>query len=146
MYNILYSSDGVFWHTAKEIYNNSSLTNAINLDLTARYVRMQGLRRGTPYGFSIWEMEIYGKPVVESNATGSPRIYPNPAADFFSVMKGKDDIQYVEVYDATGRRMAKVVNDIGDDEVEVSVRGFARGIYMVTVGTASKRYQLKVVH
>jgi hypothetical protein len=27
---------------------------------TARYVRMNGLARGTPYGHSLWEMEVFG--------------------------------------------------------------------------------------
>ena len=27
----------------------------------ARYVRMQGVERALPYGYSLWEMEVYGK-------------------------------------------------------------------------------------
>ena len=28
---------------------------------TARYVRMLGLTRGTSYGFSLWELEVYDR-------------------------------------------------------------------------------------
>lgn len=33
-------------------------------EVKARYVRMYGIRRGTQYGFSIWEFEVYGSDVV----------------------------------------------------------------------------------
>ena len=145
-FNILYSADGQYWSTAKEIYGNASLLNSFNVDLTARYVRMQGLHRGTPYGFSIWELEVYGKAVLTANSAGGPRIYPNPAPDHFSVVRGQDEIQDVEVYDASGRLMNKVIADVGSTEVEISTRGFARGIYVVNVYTTKGKYRIKVVH
>jgi Secretion system C-terminal sorting domain len=125
---------------------NVSLVNSFSMDITARYVRMQGIHRGTPYGFSIWEFEVYGKPVISTSGTGTPHIYPNPAPDHFSVVRGKDDIVDVEVFDASGRLMYKVVPEYGSTEVEVSTRGYARGIYMVNVNTLGGKYRIKVVH
>jgi hypothetical protein len=145
-FSILYSSDGVYWRTAKDIIGNTSMTNAINVDFTARYVRMQGIHRATPYGFSIWEWEIFGKAVIDSDPKGAPRIFPNPASDYFSVLKGDESIIRVDVHDAVGHLMSSVENLNGSKEVEVPVRSYSKGIYMVTVTTASKKYNIKIVH
>ncbi len=44
--------------------DNASLTG------TYRYVRMYGITRSSPYGYSIWEMEVYGSPAADSDGDG----------------------------------------------------------------------------
>ena len=42
--------------------NGKGGEETITFDATkARYVRMQGVERALPYGYSLWEMEVYGK-------------------------------------------------------------------------------------
>lgn len=49
------------WTTIKTVTGNTSLTNDhTGLSGTGRYVRIYGTARGTPYGYSIYELEIYG--------------------------------------------------------------------------------------
>ncbi|WP_279581344.1 discoidin domain-containing protein [Fodinicola feengrottensis] len=60
-YQIQTSTDGGSWSTA---YATSAGQGGVE-DLSfgtrqARYIRMQGTQRGTPYGYSLWEMEVYG--------------------------------------------------------------------------------------
>ncbi len=59
-YQIQVSTDGENWTTVSE--ENGLVGEVIsNFAATkARYVRMQGVSRGTQYGYSIYEMEVYG--------------------------------------------------------------------------------------
>jgi hypothetical protein len=60
-FQIQYSTDNINWTTVTTISNNTSLTNDITgLSGTARYVKMYGYARGTTYGYSMWEFEVYG--------------------------------------------------------------------------------------
>ena len=60
-YQIQVSSDAVSWTT---IYGTTTGTGGVN-DLAVsgigRYVRVYGTVRGTPYGYSLWEFEVYGQ-------------------------------------------------------------------------------------
>ena len=44
--------------------DNPGGVNDIPLNVSARYVRMQGLQRSNQFGFSIWELEIYGEEAI----------------------------------------------------------------------------------
>jgi uncharacterized protein YjdB len=60
-YQIQVSSDATNWTTLKTITGNTSLLNDnTGLSGTGRYVRMYGTARGTSYGYSIYELEVYG--------------------------------------------------------------------------------------
>ena len=59
-YQIQVSVDGVEWTTVAE---ENGLVGKITSSFAAtkaRYVRMQGIARGTQYGYSIYEFEVYG--------------------------------------------------------------------------------------
>ena len=59
-YNIEVSNDGIDWETAFSTMNGNGGVDELYLVPTeARYVRLQGLQRGTPYGYSLYEFEIY---------------------------------------------------------------------------------------
>jgi beta-galactosidase len=61
-YRIELSSDNVNWRTVYSTTNGDGGTDDITFATTdARYVRMYGThRKDARYGYSIWEMEIYG--------------------------------------------------------------------------------------
>jgi hypothetical protein len=59
-FHIDLSSNGTTWTTITTVSNNSLHTNDLNVAGTARYVRMYGVTRGTGYGFSLYEMQVYG--------------------------------------------------------------------------------------
>ena len=66
------SSDTVNWAT---IYSTTSGTGGIEdltgLSGTGRYVRMYGTARGTVYGYSLWEFEIFGTVSTPTNLTAT---------------------------------------------------------------------------
>ena len=71
-YRIQSSSDGANW---TDLYSTGSGDGAVD-DLavsgTGRYVRMYGTGRGTPYGYSLWEFEVYGAPASGGGDTAAP--------------------------------------------------------------------------
>jgi len=60
-YDIDVSSDGINWVTVFEERSGDGGTDIINLGtpVSARFVRMNGLVRGTTWGFSLFEFEIF---------------------------------------------------------------------------------------
>lgn len=70
-FKIQLSNDGTNWMDAAHINNNASYKNTIPINGSARYVRMYGIQRGTPYGYSLYEMEVYGKKAVTCAAPDS---------------------------------------------------------------------------
>jgi hypothetical protein len=54
------SNDGTTWQTAATVIGNTSTSNEYaNLGKTGRYVRMNGTARGTVYGYSLYEFEVF---------------------------------------------------------------------------------------
>lgn len=61
-YDILVSIDGKSWTTVKQLRNQEGGEHTITFDaIKSRYVKIQGVERALPYGYSIWEMSVYGK-------------------------------------------------------------------------------------
>ncbi|WP_245988042.1 discoidin domain-containing protein [Cohnella lupini] len=66
-YTIDVSEDGQTWTTVYSTDSGDGDSDEIAFaPVTARFVKMNGLKRGTPYGFSLWEFEVYGSPAAPS--------------------------------------------------------------------------------
>ncbi|WTE33508.1 beta-N-acetylglucosaminidase domain-containing protein [Streptomyces sp. NBC_01618] len=65
-YQIQTSLDGTNWSEAATQHPDSCGNDVIkiNSDSAVQYVRMQGVKRKTTWGYSIYEMGIYGSPAV----------------------------------------------------------------------------------
>lgn len=59
-YSIQLSTNGSTWTDAFTQSFGSGGVEDLNVSGSARYVRMNGISRATPYGFSLWEMEVFG--------------------------------------------------------------------------------------
>jgi hypothetical protein len=61
-YRIDVSTTGSSWTTVYATSAGDGGTDVVTFPATtARYVRMQGVARGTGYGYSLWELEVYGR-------------------------------------------------------------------------------------
>jgi len=71
-YEIQGSLDNSNW-TALFSESNGAIgerTDTVSLSGTYRYVRMYGITRNLTYGYSIWEMEVYGSPASDLDGDG----------------------------------------------------------------------------
>jgi hypothetical protein len=59
-FQIQTSPDGTNWTTIYSTTTGTGGTQTLNVTGTGRYVRMYGTARGTPYGYSLWEFQVYG--------------------------------------------------------------------------------------
>jgi hypothetical protein len=66
-FQIQTSADGTNWTTIYSTTTGTGGTQTLNVTGTGRYVRMYGTARGTPYGYSLWEFQVYGT----ASGTGS---------------------------------------------------------------------------
>lgn len=59
-YSIQVSDNASSWTTVYSTTAGNGGTDTISLNTAGRYVRMYGTKRGTNYGYSIYEFEVYG--------------------------------------------------------------------------------------
>ena len=59
-YAVQVSNDGSDWSTVYSTDSGMGGTTSLTGLVSGRYVRMYGTQRGTPYGYSLWDFEIYG--------------------------------------------------------------------------------------
>ena len=60
-FQVYVSSDGYNWTNIYSASYGDGGTDTINTAAQGRYVMVYGNRRGTAYGYSLWELEVYGK-------------------------------------------------------------------------------------
>jgi F5/8 type C domain/Beta-1,3-glucanase len=58
-FQIQVSPDGSTWTTIYSTTAGTGGIQALTVSGTGRYVRMYGTARGTPYGYSLWEFQVY---------------------------------------------------------------------------------------
>lgn len=84
-FNLLASDDGETWTTLKEVRNQklSGFPNTqkyiFNDEMTFRYVKFQGIKRGTQYGYSFWEFRLIYEPHTYSASSQNENIAANGA-------------------------------------------------------------------
>ncbi|MFE1350338.1 discoidin domain-containing protein, partial [Streptomyces sp. NPDC058757] len=59
-YELQASENGTDWRTVTAVSAGDGGTDEVALSGTGRYVRVNGLTRGTGYGYSLWEFQVYG--------------------------------------------------------------------------------------
>jgi hypothetical protein len=107
-YRIDFSDDAVNWQTMYEQTSGDGSLDVIPLSGVARYVRMYGLERGSPWGYSLFEFEIAERPTlfvdnfndgdyqnwlpvkgnwyVNNGALGA--VYPCQGGEFYKIVAG----------------------------------------------------------
>jgi len=80
-FQIQVSEDAVNWTTIDSVKGNIDYDNYLPLQGSGRYVRMYGTTRGTLYGYSLWEFEVYGT-LSSNQINGSSQICPGAGTTF----------------------------------------------------------------
>ncbi|WP_083957779.1 cellulase family glycosylhydrolase [Herbidospora mongoliensis] len=68
-YRIEISPDGGTWSTAYSTTTGNGATDDLTISGTGRYVRVYGTARGTVWGYSLWEFEVYGETPTGGDTT-----------------------------------------------------------------------------
>ncbi|MFF9839476.1 discoidin domain-containing protein [Streptomyces sp. NPDC013740] len=63
-YRVQGSLDGTTWTDLYTTTTGDGATDDLTISGTARYVRVYGTKRATPYGYSLWEFKVYGTPAA----------------------------------------------------------------------------------
>jgi Thaumatin family/F5/8 type C domain len=61
-YQIQTSTNGTSWTTIFTTTTGNGGDDNLTVSGSGRFVRMVGTRRATPWGYSLWELEVYGPP------------------------------------------------------------------------------------
>lgn len=101
-YEIQVSTDGNNWKTVKTMKDQDGGEDVIEFNaVNARYVKMNGLKRATGYGYSLWEFEVYtGKAGGETPT--NPTEPSDPSVSGQDVALGKTTQQSGAEADAMG--------------------------------------------
>ena len=84
-YQVQVSTDNITWATVQNIVGKTSAAadDYTGFSAPARYVRVNCLTRATVYGFSLFELEVYGTTILSSVQPQQlvASLFPNPATD-----------------------------------------------------------------
>jgi len=145
-YNVEISTDGSDWIPVFNTTNGSAGEERITLNDTpaGRYVRINCIKRGTVYGFSIWEIEVYGALFdankIEDVEQYAVFPYPNPVDDKLYIQP-EDNISSIILSDINGKRLLEQQNANA-----VDMTRYAAGIYLLTIRfSAGKTIVRKVI-
>ena len=142
-YLIQISNDSTNWGTvpAKTVTGNTALINDWTVAQTGRYVRVYGTARTTVYGFSIYELEVYGTLNATQRIghteiiTEDISLYPNPTLNDVTVKAIFSTTNYVNVtfIDSKGYVVfdKDYINTSGYFEERISLVEIPNGTYLV---------------
>lgn len=115
-FKIQVSDDASVWTDVATITGNVTYDNYIPLKASGRYVRMYGTQRGTPYGYSLYEFEVYGKPSKNNCAPPSDLhtsdVYETNATLHWTGTTSKYVVQYKTVTAINWNQTTSTTNSI----------------------------------
>ena len=82
-YQIQTSADGSSWTTVHTQGRGAGGTETIPVSGTGRYVRLYGTARGTGYGYSLWEFQVFGGPTTDPGPDPVPGDFTTVWSDTF---------------------------------------------------------------
>jgi aryl-phospho-beta-D-glucosidase BglC (GH1 family) len=150
------SADNSNWTTVRNIQGNTSLTNDYTgLTATGRYVRMYGTARGSAYGYSIYELEVYGTAATTRTSTTNTittinnleqriQVYPVPSKDEVTItLPESTQRTQVVVTDLNGKTY---YTGIASGNVhKLHINKYPAGIYVVQLINGDKKIIKRIV-
>ncbi|TRX48797.1 T9SS type A sorting domain-containing protein [Fulvivirga sp. M361] len=143
-YTLDVSVNGQSWTTVYEETAGNGDLDEITFDtINARYLRMNGTRRASVYGFSLWEFEVYGPGVIaafENSGYRNVKVYPNPANSFLNLVVG--ETFDVKLMDVRGTVLKK--HQIRDFHT-MNISDLKPGVYFITFNNSRTTLTKKIV-
>lgn len=150
-YDVEISSDTINWTLLKPVTGNTALVNDWpGLAGTGRYVRMNGKLRGTGYGYSLYELEVYGAAVsargtVAAKPATQLAVFPNPATTSLTLTGLGASPTTIGVYDTKGRLVRQLPVAPPTESAVLDVSALPAGLYLIratssTGGVQTQRF------
>ncbi len=139
-YKVETSLDGITWAQANTTANgDGGVDELANLAKEGRYVRLTGTQRATTFGYSLYEVEVYGKSVVttlDDEAYATTTVYPNPFHDKINLNLSSEaelqltDIKGAVLYNGFGHEIETSALPLGMYVLKIRQNGSTRVIKM----------------
>ncbi len=100
-YQIQTSNDAVNWATIYTTTTGDGGIDDLNVSGSGRYVRMLGTVRGTAYGYSLWELQVYGTGGPTPTRTRTPTATATNPSTSHPANELFDDFNYTGPNDST---------------------------------------------
>lgn len=148
-YEIRVSQDSLEWTTVFSTTTGNGATDKIIFEqIDARYVMMYGTIRGTVYGYSIYEFEVYENlisSIPENIVTDHfTTIYPNPASDIVNI-KSSYPVETIEIYDALGNKTTISPVNYSENNIQLKINDLSKGIYFLRIKADNKVFSQKLI-
>jgi len=149
-YKIQLSDDPAFidFETIAMVNAGNGQTDEVTTDSTVsgQYLRMQGISRGTEWGYSLWEFEAYGTDADGEGPTTteeieklhSMSIYPNPANNVIQVKFPEPFSGRLEIKSITGN-LVKSKTIHGRAFIQLVISDLIKGVYVLS--TDNKKFK-----
>lgn len=116
-YQIQVSDDATTWRTVHTSTTGAGGTETLSVDGTGRYVRMLGTKRATGYGYSLWELQVFGTtgstptPTPTGGTCGTTNVAQGRTASASSSEQGAGTAAGLAVDGSTTTRWASTFSD-----------------------------------
>jgi len=155
-YIIQLSDDPAFgsYETIATVNSGNGQTDIVSTDSTVagQYLRMQGISRGTEWGYSLWEFEAYSTdadgedPTVieEIEKLHSMSLYPNPANDIIQVIFPEPFFGRLEIKSITGALVkSKAIQGLAS--IQLVIHDLKKGAYVLSTDNIKFKSILLIV-
>ena len=121
--------------------DQSRIDDLTGLSGTGRYIAMYGYNRLHPWGYSLFEFEVYGSLSLKSANSLAQRsenmyevisVYPNPIEDELN-FEGAIDIRKISIYDITGNIKVTSQIDAFNDQLSMDISFLSSGVYFIKI-------------
>jgi beta-glucosidase len=161
-YRLMTSLDGTSWNESAHRTGGDGGLDTLSVTARARYLRLSCLRRGTAWGYSLYEFEVYsGAPAPDQDGSGTPGDffmesgYPNPFNHSTTIPYGVTQAARVRIVlvDISGRNIRTLVDAMLDpgryraewDGRDDSGKEVSSGAYLVRMDAGTFRKTRKLM-
>jgi beta-glucosidase len=162
-YQILVSTDGFTWQEAAAVTDGNGGSDTLSVPAAARYLRLSMTRRGTQWGYSLYEFQVFAAGAEpEPGGTGIPGTFylvngfPNPFNRRLTIPYGLKDGGRVQIaiFDASGRLMKTLVDAVLEagryeaewDGTDGTGSALSSGVYLIRMNAGGFSKTVKILH
>ncbi|SEP61497.1 T9SS type A sorting domain-containing protein [Flavobacterium urocaniciphilum] len=127
-----------------DLYNSSIANVSINM---APYLGQSNVKIKFEYvgedadSVSVDNILVSGVLSSDSFTLSGVKMYPNPVKDMLNIVSEKEELTKVTITDLNGRIVKEVTNNLS----QISVQDLSKGIYMVTIESATAKKVEKLI-